>query len=366
MRPGVEPVGRNDTTLWGITPGERLRRLAGEQKLAGGPTDDVVLVNLRYAFDPAWLRLAAAEPNRIIAADGVPVLARVPPPLRDELRRAMEESRAPEVPQGIVVIDRDAVGEIENQALRKRERPFLERLTPATRPQVERMSYLASYKGVTDLLTKYLWPEWAFHLTRLAARLGLSPNAVTAMGAGLCVLAAVAFWHGWYWSGLAAGFAFMVLDTVDGKLARCTVTSSWWGNAFDHGIDLIHPLFWWWAWAEGLQAYGRPLEPGLFASVMIALVSGYVVQRLIEGAFIAQFGIHIHVWRPVDSRFRLVTARRNPNVVILVAALAVGRPDTGIVAVSAWTMLSCLFHLLRLGQAWLARARGRPIESWLT
>ncbi len=34
-------------------------------------------------------------------------------------------------------------------------------------------------------------------------------------------------------------------------------------------------------------------------------------------------GMHIHVWRPIDSQFRLITARRNPNMVILVAALAV-------------------------------------------
>ena len=98
---------------------------------------------------------------------------------------------------------------------------------------------------------------------------------------------------------------------------------------------------------------------------MIALVAGYAVQRLIEGVFIVRFGIHIHVWRPADSRFRLVTARRNPNMVILVAALAAGRPDVGIVAVAAWTLLSCLFHLVRLLQAWLERGRGRLIESWL-
>ena len=46
----------------------------------------------------------------------------------------------------------------------------------------------------------------------------------------------------------------MVLDTVDGKLARCTITSSKIGEAIDHGIDLVHPPFWWWAWGVGLHA----------------------------------------------------------------------------------------------------------------
>src|SRR3546814_18330473 len=76
-----------------------------------------------------------------------------------------------------------------NEALRKRERPFAERLVPENVPVIERASYAGAYKGVTDLLTKYLWPTWAFHLTRLAARFGVSPNQVTAIGSLLCIVA---------------------------------------------------------------------------------------------------------------------------------------------------------------------------------
>jgi hypothetical protein len=47
-----------------------------------------------------------------------------------------------------------------------------------------------------------------------------------------------------------------------------------------------------------------------------------------------------------------------------VAAVA-GRPDLGLLAIAAWTILSLLFHFLRIGQA-LQRARsGEPIRSWL-
>ena len=88
-------------------------------------------------------------------------------------------------------------------------------------------------------------------------------------------------------------------------------------------------------------------------------------QRLIEGAFIARFGIHIHVWRRLDSRFRLIAARRNPNMVILLALLLAGRPDWGLIAVAAWTLASFAVHAVQLGQALAARARGRPVVSWL-
>jgi hypothetical protein len=107
------------------------------------------------------------------------------------------------------------------------------------------------------------------------------------------------------------------------------------------------------------------LPDATFWAVIVAMLLGYVGQRLIEGAFIVRFGMHIHVWRQFDSRFRLVTARRNPNMVILFVLLILGRPDWGIVAVALWTIISLIVHLVRLAQAGSARSRGEPVTSWL-
>jgi phosphatidylglycerophosphate synthase len=267
---------------------------------------------------------------------------------------------------GLTEIAIESGATIENKELRKRFTPFVDRLVPETVPTLERASYFGAYKGVTDVLTKYLWPEWALVLTRIAARIGMTPNQVTAIGFALCLLAMWFFWHGQYWQGMAAGLVFMVLDTVDGKLARCTITSSWWGNVFDHGIDLVHPPFWWWAWGVGLASWGLALSNESFALVMVAVVVGYVVQRVIEGVFIARYGqIHIHVWQKIDSDFRLITARRNPNMVILFVATIAQRPDLGLIGVAWWTVLSCLFHVVRLAQAELLRLKGVRIRSWM-
>ena len=364
--PAVEPVGANAARLWGLTPEERLRRIAGAQGLGMGGEGRVILADVDFAFDPFWLRWAAEGAGRAITRGGRVVLAHcLDSACAAAVRQAMTERRPLGESGDLELVAYESFGSVHDLQLRKREQPFIERLTDASRPSLERQTYYASYKGVTDLLTKCLWPEWALLLTRLAARTGVSPNAVTIAGAVLCVAAAWLFYRGLYWPGMAAALVFMVLDTVDGKLARCTITSSRLGDFLDHGIDLIHPLFWWWAWGEGLYSYGRPLAPDIFLAVMAAIVAGYVLQRLIEGAFILRFGIHIHVWERLDSRFRLITARRNPNMVILFAALILGYPDIGLVAVAAWTALSCLFHLARLGQALVARARGVAVESWL-
>jgi len=331
---------------------ERLRRIARAKKLGMAPegTLPALRVDLDCAFDPAWLDEAAKHPGRAVTRGGVPVIAYVTPELPD--------------PAGLVPIAQETT-DIENVALRKRDRPFMERLNPENVPLIERASYVGSYKGVTDLLTKYLWPEWAFVLTKLSARIGLTPNMVTGIGTLFCVIATIAFYYAWYWTGLAAGLFFMVLDTVDGKLARCTITSSKLGDFLDHGLDLVHPPFWWYAWGAGLTIYGRPLSEDAFWLCMVAIVGGYVVQRLIEGAFIALFAIHIHVWRRFDSWFRLITARRNPNMPILAAFLLIGRPDWGLVAVAIWTVLSLVVHAVQLAQALIVRARRQPVVSWL-
>lgn len=365
----VETIGENSTLLWGMTAAERTRRIALAAGLdaATGPSEGrVLLANAAFAFDPAWLRHLAATPGAMLTLGGVPAIAHARNgDEADAVRTAMRSGAAV---SGTTLQTRafEDGPTVENKALRKRETPFLMPLRPDTVRALERASYFGAYKGVTDLLTKYLWPEWALVLTRLAARFGITPNMVTAVGAVLCVAATVAFAQGSYWLGMALGLGFMVLDTVDGKLARCTITSSWWGNVFDHGLDLVHPPFWWWFWATGLATWGLAYDTATFWWVQAAIQGGYVVQRLIEGAFIKFYdGIHIHVWRRFDSQFRLITARRNPNMVILFVSMLFSRPDLGLIAVAWWTAISCAVHAFRLVQAMAHKARGNNVTSWL-
>ena len=225
-----------------------------------------------------------------------------------------------------------------NNALRKREPPYLMPLSEAALPAIEQRVFGSSYKGVTDLVTLYVWPRPARWVTRLCANAGITPNQVTSLSLVLVLAAMALFWTGHYALGLVAAWAMTFLDTVDGKLARVTLRSTPFGNYYDHLIDLIHPPFWWWAWIVGLPAAGFTLaNPGL---VLTVIVAGYILQRIEEGVFIACFGIEMHIWQRFDSRFRLITARRNPNLLLLTASVLIGRPDLGIVAVAIWTAVS--------------------------
>jgi phosphatidylglycerophosphate synthase len=348
-------VGETDIRLWGLTNSERIARLA---RAAGidtvhSPGSATLWADAAFAFDPAWFQHLVRHPGHVLATGGRTVLAHLP----EGVTRPDDAS--------LTRIDYDARPILYNHRLRKRECPFVEPLTPQTVADIERRSYYGAYKGVTDILTKFLWPEIAFGLTRLAARLGMTPNMVTGIGIALCVAATVLFAQGWYWTGVVCGFVFMVLDTVDGKLARCTVTSSWWGNILDHGVDIVHPPFWWIAWGYGTYATAHPLSDQGFAWALAAIFGGYLLQRLIEGVFMRRFGMHIHVWRRFDTDFRLITARRNPNMVILFVSLAAGRPDLGLIAVAVWTLLSLVVHAVQIAQAYAWRARHGALASWM-
>lgn len=348
----VRLLGDNTTRIWGMTNAERCRRLAESAAKDGKRLQDgqELVFNLDFVFDPMLLRAVVDAPGTVFAWNGAVVVGQIP---------------VGSDPMAATLIDLSDGRKLYNRQLRKLEQPFVRELTPETRREIERKSYFGAYKGVTDLLTKYLWPELALWLTRGAASIGMTPNMVTAIGAAACLYATYLFAYGHYWEGMLAGFTFMVLDTVDGKLARCTITSSKWGNIADHGVDLIHPPFWWYFWGVGLGSWGLALAPDTFAAVMIVVVVGYVLQRVIEGFYIRYFGIDMHVWRPFDSRFRLITARRNPNMVILFVALLAGRPDLGLIALAGWIAISLVVHAVRLVQAYAAKRAGKPIVSWM-
>jgi phosphatidylglycerophosphate synthase len=362
-------IGSNPTLLWGLSNNERLRRIAAS---AGYRWEDAsmtahnpqLLINLAHVCDPTLIKLFADRPGEALTLDGELVLVHARNASEaDAVKQAMLTGAPP--PPSLQLHAHENGLSATNSELRKRETPFALRLTPATVAAAERASYYGAYKGVTDILTKYLWPEWALALTRLAARMNISPNMVTAVGGACCVLAFWLFWLGHYWAGMAVGLVFMVLDTVDGKLARCTITSSWWGNVFDHGIDLVHPPFWWWAWGIGLTTYGLPFSAASFTLILLAIVVGYIAQRVIEGIFIRRYGFHIHVWHKLDSDFRLITARRNPNMVILLVSMLFARPDLGLLGIAWWTMLSLGFHGVRLIQAEQVFRRAGKLTSWL-
>ncbi|MEM6972894.1 MAG: CDP-alcohol phosphatidyltransferase family protein [Pseudomonadota bacterium] len=250
-----------------------------------------------------------------------------------------------------------------NETLRKRETPFALPIADGGVRDAEQALFKSAYKGATDLVTKYLWPVPALAVTRFCAARRISPNTVTSVSLVFVLMATWAFWRGDWVTGFVCGWLMTFLDTVDGKLARTTLTSSKWGHYFDHGIDWVHPPFWYIAWYLGIHATVAA-PPGWMDTALGVILVGYVLGRTIENVFRYIHGFQIHVWQPFDYGLRIVTARRNPNTLIFMVFTLFGAPAVGLGAVAVWTVVCTLLHTVRLITAGFRRAEP-PLKSWM-
>jgi phosphatidylglycerophosphate synthase len=262
-------------------------------------------------------------------------------------------------------VEAAALGERFVRKLRRRDILFVRNLDEQSTRVVERQLFDSVYKGITDLVTKRVWPVPAFWMTRACAQRRIHPNAVTIVGM-LAMIVATVLWAGgelaW---GLVFAWMMTFLDTVDGKLARVTVTSSKLGNKLDHVTDMIHPPFWWFALAQGLstRVNSEDTTAQIWNAFTIILV-GYLLGRLVELSFKKWFGYNAFLWRPFDSAFRTIVARRNIILLITTAGVLVGRPVEAFVAAGIWTLVSVVVQIGRFAQA-LVSSRGGPLPSWL-
>mgnify|MGYP001214781705 CR=1 FL=1 len=366
MEPVAVLVGEAPVRLWGLSGRERLRRVLGKRGIAVLAEGEAIpdkrsLLCLRadHLFDERVIGALVDAPGVALrAVEGGPLVALHAPVGGAAGARAVLLGEQPA--DGYVLETPQTLASAYQERLRKREAPYVLPVTPGEQDMLERRLFGTAYKGVTDFITKWWWPPLARRATGFCARRGITPNQVTLTGLLLTIAAGFAFWDGWWWPGLVCAWLMTFLDTVDGKLARVTVQSSRFGDILDHGIDLIHPPFWYAAWALGLPAGSVPTQ-----TLIWVIVAGYIGGRLAEGAFQAVCArFSLFVWQPFDSYNRLVTARRNPNLLMLTLCALLGAPALGLWLVAGWTVLSTALLWVRVGQAIAARRRG-PLVSWL-
>jgi phosphatidylglycerophosphate synthase len=372
-------LGDSAVRLWGLTAAERIKRQLrseGVELHQGGietlPPDSALLM-LRgdCLYDDRVIRGLVKAKRVVLEVDDegevFPVAAHVGSKDAHRMEECLRGAAVPPADTGLATVGIAQVAQGFEMGLRKLDQPYVLRISAERGSALEQLLFSGAYKGVTDLVTKWLWPAPAQQVTRWCVRAGITPNQVTAMSLVLVIAVLALFAHGEYGWGLLAGWIMTFLDTVDGKLARVTVTSTQLGNIFDHGIDLIHPPLWYLAWGMGLTPAVASIWGFTLPVIYIAIFATYIGGRLCEGAFqlwIARFSIF--TWRPFDSYFRLIVARRNPSMIMLTAAFCIERPDLGLLAVAAWHALSMAILVVRLLQGAGARWRGKAVQSWFT
>ena len=367
-------LGDSSISLWGLDATQRLQRQLAQftdfspiDQITEGPglAGPVLVVSAAYLFEPKTLEglVGAGYGALRCADDGMLAAVYAAPEDAYAAAQALNSQDA----GAFKVLGVEDLASFDG-FLRKVEPPLLARVDDASAPRLESVLYGNAYKGITDLVTKWWWPRPARVVVGWCANAGISPNAVTLFGLALMLASCWLFYSGYYALGLFGGWIMTFLDTVDGKLARVTITSSKLGHVLDHGMDIIHPPFWYVFWGLSLPLHLDGFSPWLGYSISTwcaLVVGGYVAGRLLEGAFHALGDCSMFAWRPFDAYSRLITARRNPCLILLTVSILFGYPEWGFYAVVVWTLLSSALMVVRLAQAAFERLRSGPVSSWL-
>jgi phosphatidylglycerophosphate synthase len=225
----------------------------------------------------------------------------------------------------------------------------------AARQSLERRMFWDNYKGSTDLLTAHVYPPLVWPCVRFCAAMGVHPNAVTVLSIVLALVAIPLFANGLWIAGFFCAYAMSVLDSVDGKLARLTLTDSAVGNVLDHGLDIVHPPFWYFAWAQGLILGGAGSWLNVAAWILIGF---YIADRIVLRIARHKLRHSLHSATPLDAKALGVIARRNITMSIMALALLLGQGVLGFMLVVTWHGLTFAWHSWRtLLVGWL-----RPVK----
>ena len=370
----VYVINDSKVTLWGLHGKERLCRQLGKLKdveYLESPESvnlegSLLVLRGDFLIDPRIL------PALLTLEEGIAVSAGSNGPLvavktrADEysrvIKRVLEPGSQSEL-NGYEVVSHETLVDAYDPKLLKYDPPAILPIDDEDQSHLEREIFDGSYKGVTDFVTKWLWPLPARYAVKHCVKLGISANQVTLFSFILAVFTGLAFWKGQLVAGLLSGWLMTFLHNVDGRLARVTVTSSKSGDIMDHGLDLIHPPLWYLAWGLGIQ--GDMMSHSTVMIIFWVILAAYVGGRLCEGAFdlwLAPF--RLFLWQPLDSFNRLITARRNPNLVLLSISIMTGRPDLGLYAVALWHVLSTLFLCKRIATAVQTKRKDGELKTW--
>ncbi len=202
----------------------------------------------------------------------------------------------------------------------------------------------AAQKGTLDFPAEFIHPPLENRLSKWISKGSITPNQVTSLTIVLAILATGLLAANHLVTGLLLAFIVGVLDGVDGKLARTTERCTKFGDRYEHILDVLYELTWYWAIGWMLSAGGSSLEPLLFSGVITVF---YLLDKTATGWFKHRRGIELFDFEPVDRFFRRIGARRNINVLVLLAGALMGLISESFAVVTTWTVATAGFHWMR-------------------
>jgi len=154
-------VGRSNLVLWGLDGRQRLERQLRRAgiRLWDELPEGVPLMLLRadFVYDDRVIRALAAARDVLLMADTVSVAAHVRAELARDARDALATGQGDSLP-GVSTCTPETLSRGYQAQLRKADPPYVLPAGEDRRAELEARLFAGAYKGVTDLVTKWLWP----------------------------------------------------------------------------------------------------------------------------------------------------------------------------------------------------------------
>ncbi len=228
--------------------------------------------------------------------------------------------------------------------LRRHVTPYLNRVTPETDIRaLENEMYANTFKGGMELVAAYGYRLPVRELTRFFARTRFTPNQATALSVIAKIAAIPAFFAGWYWTGLLLAMSFIILDSLDGKLARMTVRYSKAADRWDHLTSLPARM----GWFLGMGWFfsgGNLTDPSAIAAIILTVTN--FADKMVFNIFNAVFGRSPLDFTEFDRIINLFNVKRNDVFLIFFMSLP-GFALESFYFVTLWTILIFLWRVVR-------------------
>jgi hypothetical protein len=320
----------------------------------------ILLVSAGFYYDARLLKALADNPATTLLIDSAPPVESAPlwknegadfrgAALLDRgwlsLRRydvALLDQLSSDAGAGRIRVCDAAVAPTYVPSLRKHVRPvFFPAPAPALVRIAEKFPRDVAQPGVLDFPGFLDLPieDW---IVKKICRTSIRPNQITSVAMLVGIGVTALFATGRLWWGVALAYIVEVLDGVDGKLARTRVETTAAGE-WEHEIDYCIELSWWTALAFHFHTTGLPSAYWL----LLLYLGSDLLDRLAKRTVKRKVARNLDDVSNFDRFVRCIGARRNINIWILIAALALGDAASGFTLICWWMTATALAHLAR-------------------
>ncbi len=234
--------------------------------------------------------------------------------------------------------------------------PYCQRVDDA--PEAERgwaSLIRGAHKQPGDLIEKFIQPPIEKWIVRAICDWRVTPNQITVASIIIAIGAAALFYQGSIVLGAVLAFVTIVLDGVDGKLARVKLMTSRFGE-LEHVFDYFYEN----AWYLCLAAHFSAAHGAIAWKVGVGITVMDTIDNIVCALFKQVMGVTIDEMNVFAERFRLVGGRRGIYLSILLVGLSVGQAFAAFQVVLAWVCCTVLVHLGQFAYHYSARSHAEP------